>query len=206
MNIQEQIDQGLIKREERFSITGQAYHTYVPTQDRSLEQEDPAGAQDDTVTNDADGRRDAAEETKTSLQAEAPSRPLLAGRMVANAMPPSHIGGKVVEWEVSVDWAPMTTVNGETHYAETSSDIRSSTHIISWALRSGGPFSGLSPYTWGLSVQTDRGPWYKFGRNYNYAFTDESGDTYTLTTYRDGAHFLDYNSDKPTIKRVKCWY
>ncbi|KAJ0419593.1 hypothetical protein BJY00DRAFT_150951 [Aspergillus carlsbadensis] len=39
--------------------------------------------------------------------------------------------------------------------------------------------------------------------NYTYEFTDESGDTYGLTTMVSGWHYVRYNSDQPTIVRVK---
>lgn len=39
-------------------------------------------------------------------------------------------------------------------------------------------------------------------RNYNYFFTDESGDVYNINTFIVGDHQVQYNSDDPTIKLI----
>lgn len=39
-------------------------------------------------------------------------------------------------------------------------------------------------------------------KHYNYAFCDEGGDIYTCNTFRNGDHFVRYNSDKPTIVAI----
>ena len=42
--------------------------------------------------------------------------------------------------------------------------------------------------------------------NYEYYFTDESGDTYSLSSFAGigfGSHEVSYNSDKPNIVEIK---
>ncbi|EUC56774.1 hypothetical protein RSOL_196130, partial [Rhizoctonia solani AG-3 Rhs1AP] len=39
--------------------------------------------------------------------------------------------------------------------------------------------------------------------HYDYYFFDESGDSYENNTYRNGDHFVRYNSDRPTIIYIK---
>lgn len=43
---------------------------------------------------------------------------------------------------------------------------------------------------------------HNFSTHYDYTFTDESKDTYLCITASDGWHYVKYNSDKPTIKKV----
>ena len=45
--------------------------------------------------------------------------------------------------------------------------------------------------------------WIKNNVNYTYGFKDESPDTYYLTTIVHGEHYVQYNSDKPTIIHIK---
>ncbi|KZS87518.1 hypothetical protein SISNIDRAFT_460810 [Sistotremastrum niveocremeum HHB9708] len=40
-------------------------------------------------------------------------------------------------------------------------------------------------------------------KGWGFNFKDESGDKYTVTTFRNGGHMLQYNSDKPTIVLVQ---
>lgn len=40
-------------------------------------------------------------------------------------------------------------------------------------------------------------------KHYDYYFVDEDGDIYECNTYRNGNHYIRYNSNKPTIKMVK---
>lgn len=54
-------------------------------------------------------------------------------------------------------------------------------------------------------VSHDRGVIYAYRINFynskgwHFKFIDESGDVYSITTIRNGWHYIDYNSDKPTI-------
>ena len=54
-------------------------------------------------------------------------------------------------------------------------------------------------------VSHDRGPIYAYRINFynskgwHFTFKDESGDTYGITTIRNGWHYIDYNSDKPIM-------
>ena len=58
-------------------------------------------------------------------------------------------------------------------------------------------------------VSNDRGVIYSYRINFfnrkgwSFKFLDESGDVYEITTIRNGWHYIDYNSDKPTIIGVK---
>jgi hypothetical protein len=54
-------------------------------------------------------------------------------------------------------------------------------------------------------VSHDRGMIYSYRINFynskgwNFRFIDESGDVYSITTIRNGWHYIDYNSDRPII-------
>jgi len=54
-----------------------------------------------------------------------------------------------------------------------------------------------------------KGFWYDYvlhienSQNWSYTFYDETGDGYGLTTWRTGDHWVCYDSDKPTIRRIK---
>lgn len=58
-------------------------------------------------------------------------------------------------------------------------------------------------------VSHDRGPIYAYRINFynskgwHFTFIDESGDTYGITTIRNGWHYIDYNSDKPIVIGVE---
>lgn len=58
-------------------------------------------------------------------------------------------------------------------------------------------------------VSNDRGVIYKYRINFqnskgwSFKFKDESGDEYKCMTIRNGWHYIDYNSEKPTIIGVK---
>ncbi|KAK4191215.1 hypothetical protein QBC35DRAFT_487661 [Podospora australis] len=41
-------------------------------------------------------------------------------------------------------------------------------------------------------------------RNFNYFFTDGTGDTYELSTNRLGVHYVRYNSRSPGIVSVRA--
>ncbi|MFC5045571.1 hypothetical protein ACFSTE_18635 [Aquimarina hainanensis] len=67
--------------------------------------------------------------------------------------------------------------------------------------------TGISRY----SLNKDR-PWYKVYKkilnftcqvHYDYYFTDETGDIYECNVFRNGNHYVQYNSDKPNIIHVK---
>ena len=38
--------------------------------------------------------------------------------------------------------------------------------------------------------------------HYDYCFTDGTGDSYQCNTYEDGFHYINYNSDNPTIVSI----
>lgn len=39
--------------------------------------------------------------------------------------------------------------------------------------------------------------------HYDYYFTDASGDIYNIDAFANGNHYVNYNSDEPTIKHIK---
>jgi hypothetical protein len=39
--------------------------------------------------------------------------------------------------------------------------------------------------------------------HYDYHFYDETGDSYRCNTFRNGDHFIDYDSDKPAILYIR---
>jgi hypothetical protein len=39
--------------------------------------------------------------------------------------------------------------------------------------------------------------------HYNYFFYDETGDYYQVNTFRNGTHYVAYDSDKPTIAYIR---
>lgn len=47
--------------------------------------------------------------------------------------------------------------------------------------------------------------WIDVREAWNYRFYDESGDYYDLSTYKTGSHYVDYDSNKPNIKRIIAW-
>lgn len=88
-------------------------------------------------------------------------------------------------FEVDVDWH----VDGKWH--QTGDGLNMKTGITSYDLgKSSSPF-----YDYYLEIHVRE--------TYNYYFTDEEGDTYNLNTYVAGLHIVRFNSNKPTIKRVK---
>lgn len=44
---------------------------------------------------------------------------------------------------------------------------------------------------------------FKNTEHYDYTFFDETGDSYTCNTFRNGEHFVRYNSLKPRIVYIK---
>ncbi|CAN5963951.1 unnamed protein product [Sphagnum jensenii] len=46
--------------------------------------------------------------------------------------------------------------------------------------------------------------WIKNTQTWDYTFYDETGDSYLLTTYVTGSHCVRYDSDKPTIVKIRA--
>ena len=54
--------------------------------------------------------------------------------------------------------------------------------------------TGIAPYSYKLDFWNTKG--------WGFYFRDASGDTYHCSTIRNGHHFIQYNSDHPTIVAV----
>lgn len=46
--------------------------------------------------------------------------------------------------------------------------------------------------------------WFYNSKGWGFRFKDETGDTYKCSTVRNGWHYIDYNSSKPTMIGVKA--
>jgi len=76
---------------------------------------------------------------------------------------------------------------GDAKWNYTTGDVQTTTAIIRYSLceYSGPKYSYLLAFT-----NTE---------HYHYHFEDETGDRYSVHTFRNGRHYLRYNSAKPTI-------
>ncbi|KAF4985856.1 hypothetical protein FGRMN_11072, partial [Fusarium graminum] len=83
--------------------------------------------------------------------------------------------------DVSVNWGTHTS-------GAPPQDIQDKTGITWYSLNKA-PW--YRPYTWRLTINVND--------TYNYVFKDQSGDTYSLSTWQLGTHTVDYSSDNPTI-------
>lgn len=88
-----------------------------------------------------------------------------------------------------VNWKP---VKNSTKWIVQSNEFTSETAITRYNLDN--RTSSIKAFRYKL--------WITNLRNFDYFFTDESGDTYNINTFRTGDHFVEYNSDKATIKLI----
>lgn len=91
--------------------------------------------------------------------------------------------GIAVNWPVDRNWVDL------------SADDADTTGISSYQLWK----SNSILYTYTLHIVNDVHDDY----HYNYDFFDETGDSYSLNTYTNGDHYVQYNSAKPTITYVR---
>lgn len=60
-------------------------------------------------------------------------------------------------------------------------------------------------------VINDNGLYFKYrividiSKRFKYVFYDQTGDYYSLECHKLGAHYVDYNSEKPTMVKVTVW-
>ncbi|QSZ31256.1 hypothetical protein DSL72_000819 [Monilinia vaccinii-corymbosi] len=90
------------------------------------------------------------------------------------------------DFDISVRWEPKTWYD----WVEDSGDVRSRAAITQHCVCD---YRGTN-YRYVLLIENTE--------HYNYGFWDESGDCYSLDTYRNGQHYLRYNSDNPAIVRI----
>ncbi|GKT42872.1 uncharacterized protein ColSpa_03053 [Colletotrichum spaethianum] len=87
------------------------------------------------------------------------------------------------------------------------SDVR-----LNWGTHtSGAPPQDVQDKTGITWYNLNKAPWYSVFKwrltinvkdTYNYVFTDQSGDTYSLGTWQLGTHTVDYDSSEPTIVSI----
>jgi hypothetical protein len=88
---------------------------------------------------------------------------------------------------IAVSWP--VTINSD--WILTSGDVKSRAAITQYALYK---YNG-STYDYKL--------YFTNTEHYNYLFYDETGDSYRVNTYRNGDHFVRYNSEEPKIVYIK---
>jgi hypothetical protein len=83
---------------------------------------------------------------------------------------------------ISVNWPVM----GSDSWISTNEAVSSRAKITQYALYA---YDG----TWKYKL------WFTNTEHYNYFFYDETGDYYQVNTFRNGNHYVRYNSESPTI-------
>ena len=96
--------------------------------------------------------------------------------------PPDPITGSI-----AVDWPEGTSGN-------TTDDVYKATGIRSYSVQD---VIGWI-YQWEIDFNTEN--------EWDYVFTDQSGDTYSCSCDRTGGHYIDYNSRLPNITQVSWSY
>jgi len=90
--------------------------------------------------------------------------------------------GIAVNWPVAFEWVKL------------SPDVADTTGISQYNLWK----CDSVLYTYCLHIFNDVHDYH-----YNYVFYDETGDDYSINTWRNGEHYVQYSSEKPTIVFVK---
>ncbi|KAH9960312.1 hypothetical protein BC827DRAFT_1268300 [Russula dissimulans] len=103
----------------------------------------------------------------------------------------SHLDNDGIEWaeaphEYNVDW-PV----GDSTWKDTSGELHEKF------------ISKYSLYKTPFSLLDYRLEIYPVRKGVKYIFIDETGDYYTLKVNLLGRHYVQYNSEEPTIVRVK---
>ena len=80
----------------------------------------------------------------------------------------------------------LNWIVGDCGWKQTAGNVQATASITSYALC---PNTGAWKYIL-YFVNT---------QHYNYYFYDQTGDYYQVNTFRNGSHYVRYNSDKPTI-------
>ena len=108
---------------------------------------------------------------------------LTAGGPVALASGPS--------FNIAVNW-PVAHAGAWDEWKATGDDVRGTARITRYNLYKYGTPSD----NWNYMLQ------FTNEDTYHYYFTDQEGDTYSVNTFRNGDHYLRYNSNAPNIVRV----
>ncbi|MDN4526489.1 hypothetical protein [Fictibacillus fluitans] len=88
---------------------------------------------------------------------------------------------------IDVNWI----VDASDSFIPTSWDIAALTGITAYRLISN-PFDSIYAYRLEF-INT---------KNYDYYFRDASGDVYEVNTFRNGTHYVEYNSSAPNIIHI----
>lgn len=91
----------------------------------------------------------------------------------------------------NVNWAPAHA-GGWDEWKDTDQDVQNQIAITRYNLYKYG--QGLTFYNYMLQITNTE--------NWNFIFYDGTGDGYHLSTWRNGNHYLRFNSDKPTIEFI----
>ncbi|PPU73626.1 hypothetical protein XcuCFBP2542_16380 [Xanthomonas cucurbitae] len=90
------------------------------------------------------------------------------------------------DFGIDVNW-PLT----DNAWTDTNQDVKSTAAISRYAL---GPNGGG---TWAYILH------FSNTEHYNYYFSDKTGDGYQVNTFRNGDHYVRYNSSDPAITFIK---
>lgn len=85
------------------------------------------------------------------------------------------------DFGICVDW-PV----GDSNWKQTKPNVVQTAAITSYAL-----YQNSGAYKYIL--------YFTNTQNYNYFFYDETGDHYQVNTFRNGSHYVRFNSQKPNI-------
>ncbi|WP_420551203.1 hypothetical protein [Tenacibaculum aiptasiae] len=90
-------------------------------------------------------------------------------------------------FQINVDWE----VRKIKKWINTTPDVKTASAISKYALYNQ---HGIT-YKYRLEFVNSK--------HYDYHFTDASGDTYSCNTFRNGTHFIRYNSSAPNIVTIE---
>ena len=90
---------------------------------------------------------------------------------------------------ITVNW-PVDTDSSD--WVDTSDEVKKKAAITRYALY---PIQNPVFYTYILCFTNTK--------NYDYFFSDETGDSYEVNTYESGDHSVRFNSSKPTIVYIR---
>jgi hypothetical protein len=105
----------------------------------------------------------------------------LANVLAAEAVAAPIAAGGKRDFGIAVSWAV-----GDTQWKNTSPDVRERSAITRYKLYE---YDGSWKYMLEFSNE----------EHYDYYFYDETGDKYEVNTFRNGDHYVRYDSDQPNI-------
>ncbi|KAM5544981.1 hypothetical protein V8D89_001092 [Ganoderma adspersum] len=106
-------------------------------------------------------------------------------------------GGRVVRasgpaFSTPVNW-PVAHAGGWGEWKDTTPEVNRVARITKYNLYK----YGGGDTNWNYMLQ------FANEDTYHYYFRDQEGDTYSVNTFRNGEHYLRYNSDQPNIVNVE---